>query len=109
GRNILNYLCEYTGAHTATLYAREGMIFNLLATHGVPGDHAIVQSFAQGDGLPGQVAASAAPVVLKNAEPDAARTLQIGTSFGAWLPRHLIIAPATIDGIVDAVIELGFT
>jgi CheY-like chemotaxis protein/signal transduction histidine kinase len=34
--------------------------------------------------------------------------LTIGSALGRDRPRHLVIAPATADGVVNAVVELGF-
>jgi CheY-like chemotaxis protein/CHASE3 domain sensor protein len=105
GRNVLAYLADYVQAQSGAFYVRDGNLFKRAATHGVPSDNDVPQQFALHEGLLGQAAASGAPMVLLDAPQS---HLTIGASLGQWRPRHVLIVPARSDGVVDAIVELGF-
>lgn len=102
---ILGFLHERTGSHAAALFKGEGGTFKRIAMHGAPSDADVPLSFQPGEGLMGQVATDAQPIVLRDVPPG---YLTIGSALGRDVPRHLVIAPATADGNVNAVIELGY-
>ena len=103
--NILAFLTRFLGAQGGAIFAGDGVHFHRLAVQGVPGDAQIVERFALKEGLLGQVAADQSAVVLEDI-PDG--YLTIGSAFGHDKPRHLVIAPASADDVVQGVIELGF-
>ena len=105
GRNVLSYLADYVHAQSAAFYTRDGNLFKRAATYGVPAESDVPAQFALHEGLLGQAAASGSPVVLRDA-PES--HLTVGASLGQWRPRHVLIVPTKSDGVVDAVLELGF-
>lgn len=105
GANVLAFLTAYLGAQGGAIYAGVEARYRRIAMQGVPADAAIVEDFALREGLLGQVAAERAAIVLDDI-PDG--YLTIGSAFGHGKPRHLVIAPAIADGVVQGVFELGF-
>ncbi|WEK44774.1 MAG: response regulator [Candidatus Sphingomonas colombiensis] len=105
GDNILAFLARFLGAEAGAIFVGDGRNYRRVATYGVPADAGIVQGFARGEGLLGQVAADRAPMVLSDI-PDG--YLTIGSALGRDRPRHLAIAPARADELVQGVVELGF-
>ncbi|WAC49278.1 response regulator [Asticcacaulis sp. SL142] len=106
GKNILGFLAEFTGAHAAAFYAKDGGIFKQVATFGVPPENDLPLTFGPGDGLPGQAVLKAGAIVIENMP--GSDSLTVGTSLGQWRPRHLALVGVDSDGQVDGVIELGF-
>jgi signal transduction histidine kinase/CheY-like chemotaxis protein/CHASE3 domain sensor protein len=105
GESVLDFLTPYLGAQAGVLFKGEGDNFERAAQLGVPGDADIPKSFATREGLLGRVAADGRPVILHDV-PEG--YLTVGSAFGRDKPRHLVIAPFNADGVVNAVIELGF-
>lgn len=103
--SILAFLSQYIGFQAGALFKGEGGAFMRVGTLGLPADAAIPLSFSVKEGLLGKVAAEDRPTILHDV-PDG--YLSIGSAFGQDKPRHLIIAPARADGVVNAVMELGF-
>ncbi len=58
-----------------------------------------------GDGLVGQAAKDNRLIHVRDIPGD---YLPIGSSLGHGKPRELVVAPASADGVVEAVMELGF-
>jgi CheY-like chemotaxis protein/signal transduction histidine kinase/CHASE3 domain sensor protein len=105
GQEALAFLSEYLGFQAGAVFKGEGGTFRKLATLGVPADSEMPAAFGYNDGLLGRVAADGRPVVIR----DLPETyLTIGSAFGSARPRHLVIAPTSVDGRVNAVLELGF-
>jgi CheY-like chemotaxis protein/CHASE3 domain sensor protein len=105
GDSMLDFLAPYLGAQAGVLFKGEGAHFERAAQLGVPGDADIPQGFALREGLLGQVAANGRTVLLHDV-PEGYVT--VGSALGRDKPRHLVIAPFRADGMVNAVIELGF-
>ncbi|MES2987744.1 MAG: response regulator [Pseudomonadota bacterium] len=103
--SILDFLTPYLGAQASVLFKGENDVFEKTAMLGVPGDAAVPKSFILREGLLGRAAADGKPVVLGDV-PDG--YLTIGSGLGRDTPRHLVIAPFSADGVVNAVIEFGF-
>ncbi|OYW77908.1 MAG: histidine kinase, partial [Asticcacaulis sp. 32-58-5] len=99
GKNLLSFMCDYTGAHAAAFYAKDGGIFKQVATFGVPPENDLPATFSPGDGLLGQAALKGGIITLENTPEDDALT--IGTALGQWRPRHLAIAAAKSDDLID--------
>jgi CheY-like chemotaxis protein/signal transduction histidine kinase/CHASE3 domain sensor protein len=102
---ILAYLSEFLGPQAAALFKGEGEAFTRAALMGVPADADVPKRFLLKEGLLGQAAADGRAIVLHDI-PDG--YLTIGSALGRHKPRHLVIAPFHADGVVNAVIELGF-
>lgn len=105
GDGILGFLVRYLGAQAGAVFSSENGHFRRVAAYGVAPDAQIIERFNRKQGLLGQVAVDGEPVVLSDI-PDG--YLTIGSSLGSDKPRHLVIAPASADGSVQGVIELGF-
>ena len=102
---ILDFLTGYVAAQASVLYKGEHGVFERMATLGVPGDATVPERFQLREGLVGRVAADGAPVVLEDVP---AGYLTLGSALGRDVPRHLVIAPLSADGAINAVVELGF-
>jgi signal transduction histidine kinase/DNA-binding response OmpR family regulator/CHASE3 domain sensor protein len=106
GDNILGYLCRYLDAHAGAIFSRDGNgPYRRVSTYGVPADAKILDHFASREGLLGQAAADGKSILIREA-PEG--YLAIGSAFGEGSPRHLVIAPANVDGSTNAVLEFGF-
>jgi signal transduction histidine kinase/CheY-like chemotaxis protein/CHASE3 domain sensor protein len=102
---ILAFLVVRTGSQAGVLFKGEGSTFRRMGMLGVPIDAAVPQAFERNEGLLGKVAIDGDAIIL-NDVPEG--YLTIGSALGRDTPRHLVIAPATADGAVNAVIELGY-
>ena len=105
GDSILDFLTPFLGAQAGVLFKGEGDLFKRAAQLGVPADADIPRSFVLREGLLGRVAADGQPVILHDV-PESYMT--VGSALGRGKPRHLVVAPFSADGNVNAVIELGF-
>ncbi len=105
GEDILAHLAAFTGLEGGALFKGENGRFIRVATRGVPQDADMPVAFNLKEGLLGQVAEDARPMVLADVPSG---YLTIGSAFGRDRPRHLVIVPALADGVVNAVMELGF-
>jgi CheY-like chemotaxis protein len=105
GEGIVEYLSRYLDAHVAVLYVKEGADLRLLATSGVPEGSAVPTHIRSDDGLVGQAVKNSRPVLIRDV-PEGFIT--VGSALSHGTPRNLIVSPATSDGAVNAVIELGF-
>jgi signal transduction histidine kinase/CheY-like chemotaxis protein/CHASE3 domain sensor protein len=106
GEQVLAVLVDNLGARVGAIYVSEpgGELHRIaghaLAASGEPG--AVIQP---GEGLTGQAARGGRTVVLRELPGD---YLAISSTVGRTTPRELVVAPASIDGALQAVIELGF-
>jgi len=105
GESILHFLARYLDAHAGAVFVNIGTVFRRMSTYGVPAAADIPTHFALSEGLLGQAAVEGRPFILRDV-PDGYLTL--GSALGRDKPKHLVIAPASADGAVNAVIELGF-
>ncbi|MGZ4974538.1 MAG: response regulator, partial [Limisphaerales bacterium] len=105
GGQVLQFLVEYSGAQAGAMFIEEEGEFRRFASYGVPPDARVPEKFGFNDGLLGQTAKEGRIIVLKNV-PDG--YLAVGSALGEASPRHLLIAPVTIEGKVNGVVELGF-
>jgi signal transduction histidine kinase/DNA-binding response OmpR family regulator/CHASE3 domain sensor protein len=106
GDNILGYLCRYLDAHVGAAFSRDrNGPYRRMSTYGVPADTTILDHFASGEGLLGQAAVDGRSILVRDV-PDG--YLAIGSAFGEGKPRHLVVAPAIVDGSTNAVLEFGF-
>lgn len=103
--NVLAFLSRYLGSQAGVAFAGQGDRFRRAAALGVPADAITPDGFRLKEGLLGQVAADGRAVLLTDV-PEG--YLTVGSALGRDKPRHLVIAPARVDGSVNGVIELGF-
>ena len=103
GEKVLDVLVEGTGAQVGAVYVTEGNDLRRVAKHAVSGDSpAMVKS---GEGLVGEAALDGRLVHLSSV-PD--NYLTVSSGVGKSKPRNVVIAPAAIDGKVQAIVELGY-
>ncbi|MGB7974806.1 MAG: response regulator [Roseiarcus sp.] len=106
GDAILGYLCRYLDAHAGAVFSRDrNGPYRRVSSYGVPAGAKILDHFASGDGLLGQAAVEGRSILVRDV-PDG--YLAIGSAFGEGKPRHLVVAPAIVDGSTNAVLEFGF-
>jgi len=104
GDNILRYLGEYLDAQVGAIFVAEGGNFRRVAGFGLPGDFEVA-SVRPGDGLAGQAAKDDRPLHVRDVPRD---YLPVSSGTGRAAPAELLIAPASVDGRVYAIVELGF-
>jgi signal transduction histidine kinase/CheY-like chemotaxis protein/CHASE3 domain sensor protein len=106
GDKVLSTLADNLGAKVGVLYVTEpgGNLRRIsghaLAAAGDPGPLLKV-----GEGLTGQAAKDTRTTHIRNL-PEG--YLAISSTFGKTTPRELVVSPARVDGVTQAVIELGF-
>ncbi len=105
GDDIMTFLAQYLGFQAGVLFKGEGGRFTRAAALGVPAEANVPTVFAAREGLLGRVADEGKAMVLDDV-PEG--YLTIGSALGQDKPRHLLIVPAHADGVVNAVLELGF-
>jgi CheY-like chemotaxis protein/CHASE3 domain sensor protein len=104
GNSVLTFLAEYLGARVGAIFIAESGRFRRTGGFALPatGDS---DSIRPGDGLTGE--AVRANRVLHVREVPAGY-LSVSSSLGRAEPSELLIAPVSMDGKVQAVVELGF-
>jgi CheY-like chemotaxis protein/CHASE3 domain sensor protein len=103
GEHVLSFLGSFLGAQVGALFIAEGAgVFRRFAGYAMAAGSDVVRG---GDGLLGQAARDNRPVRVQNV-PEG--YLPITSALGHGSPREVLIAPATADGTVHAVVELGF-
>ena len=101
----LHFLCDYLGAQAGVLFVESGGVFQRTATFALPATASVPEHIKLGEGLLGQ-AAKDGKMQLVDDVPEG--YLTIGSALGQQRPRHLLIAPASMDGVVNAIFEFGF-
>jgi CheY-like chemotaxis protein/CHASE3 domain sensor protein len=104
GDNMLRYLSEYLDAQVGALFVAEGGGFRRVAGFALAGAFEAAR-LRPGDGLAGQAAKDNRPLRIRDVPHD---YLPVSSATGRAAPAELLIAPASIDGRVYAVLELGF-
>lgn len=105
GNNILEFMARYAGAVAGALFVGTGETYRRAATYGIPEDTMVPERIRLREGLLGQAAAEGRTMIVGDV-PDG--YLAFGSAFGHGKPRHLAIVPASVEGTVNSVIELGF-
>jgi len=105
GESILAFLARYLDAHAGAVFVRDADAYRRIATYGVPANAKLIERFTLKEGLLGQAAAERRPFFIRDV-PDG--YLTVGSALGQAKPKHLVISPATADGSVNTVLELGF-
>jgi CheY-like chemotaxis protein/CHASE3 domain sensor protein len=104
GNNVLGFIAEYLDAQVGALFIAESGHFRRVAGFALPAG-IDVDLMRPGDGLAGQAAKANRPLRVRDVP---AEYLPISSGVGRGKPGELLIAPASIDGLVHAVVELGF-
>jgi len=104
GNNILAYLSEYLHAHVGAIYIAEDGHYRRFGGFALP-KGAEGDIIRPGDGLTGQAAKSNRPQHLQGIPED---YLPISSALGRARPAELVVTPASISGVVYAVLEMGF-
>jgi CheY-like chemotaxis protein len=102
---VIGQLTEYLNAQIGALYVRENGHLELsgrYAFHQNGKDH----HFALGQGLIGQVALDAKPIIVRDVP---ANYLKIDSGLGNTTPRNIMVYPFLYEGEVKAVAEIGTT
>ena len=103
GDKVLGVVTDHLRARVAAIYTVEpGGVLRRIAGHALPPGAAIERL---GDGLTGQAVKDDRKTVVRDLP---AGYLDVSSGSGRAAPRELVIAPASADGVVQAVVELGF-
>ncbi|HEY6175904.1 MAG TPA: CHASE3 domain-containing protein, partial [Kofleriaceae bacterium] len=104
GESALGVLVDQLDARVGAIYAREaGGELRRIAGHALPAS--ACELVQPGDGLTGEAVRQDRPVHIRNVP---AGYLEVSSTVGKSAPRELVITPAAVDGVVQAVTELGF-
>jgi CheY-like chemotaxis protein/signal transduction histidine kinase/CHASE3 domain sensor protein len=104
GNNLLGFLAGFVDAQVGAVYMAEAGYYRRFAGYALPADSP-VETIRLGDGLVGQAARDNRPLRTRDVP---AGYLPISSGIGGGTPNELVIVPAGIDGVVHAVLELGF-
>ena len=106
GDNILSFLAGYLNAQVGAIYIAEGQKqFRRHASFAIPQQAGAADVIRPGDGLLGQAAKEGRVLDVRDVPEN---YLPVVSSLGRATPAHLLIAPASVNSVVNAVIELGF-
>ncbi len=105
GEKALAFLADYLDARVGAIYIAESHDrFRRFAAYAI--DPGVEQaSLRTGDGLLGQAAKENRPMLVRDV-PDG--YLPVVSGLGRSKPATLFVAPASVEGVVHAVVELGF-
>ena len=105
GQHVLTFLADYMDVQVGALYVTEGgQVLRRYAGYAMAPD-ASGEQVRKGEGLLGQAALEKKVIHVRDVPGD---YLKVNSSLGGAKPRELLISPGTADGIVHAVLELGF-
>ncbi|HEX3397359.1 MAG TPA: response regulator [Steroidobacteraceae bacterium] len=104
GNNLLGFLARFVEAQVGAVYIAEAGQYRRLAGYAIPANET-VDSVRPGDGLVGQAAKDKRALRVRNVP---AGYLPISSAVGQGTPNELVVVPASVDGLVHAVVELGF-
>jgi CheY-like chemotaxis protein/signal transduction histidine kinase len=103
GNNLLGFLAGFVDAQVGAIYMAEAGLYRRFAGYALPADG--LQAVRPGDGLVGQAARDRRALRVRDVP---AGYLPISSGIGMGTPNELVVLPAVIDGVVHAVLELGF-
>ena len=105
GQEVLGFLTEYLDAQVGALYiAEEGGRFRRFGSFALPPD-ASAAEIRSGETLAGQAARENRTLHVTQVPPG---YLPVSSGLGRTPSAELLVAPASADGVVHGVIELGF-
>jgi CheY-like chemotaxis protein/signal transduction histidine kinase/CHASE3 domain sensor protein len=103
--DTLAILASYGRADVGAFFTKEQGAWQRRAGYALDSRAAGPETFAEGEGVIGQAAMAGKLVHLRQVPPDFLK-LRSGTGEGA--PAELVVIPARIEGMTNAVLELGF-
>jgi CheY-like chemotaxis protein/CHASE3 domain sensor protein len=104
GTNLLGFLAGFVEAQVGAVYIAEGGLFRRFAGYALPANDE-VGTVRPGDGLVGQAVRDNRLLRVRDVPSG---YLPISSGIGRGAPAELLVIPASIDGLVHAVIEVGF-
>jgi CheY-like chemotaxis protein/signal transduction histidine kinase/CHASE3 domain sensor protein len=104
GNNLLGFLAGFVEAQVGAVYIADAGQYRRFAAYAIPADDSVV-TVRPGDGLVGQAAKDKRALRVRDVP---AGYLPISSGIGKGTPNELVVVPASIDGVVHAVLELGF-
>ncbi len=104
GHNMLGFLAGFVQAQVGAAYIAEAGYYRRFAGYALPAQE-MVDSIRPGDGLVGQAARDKQALRVRDVP---AGYLPITSGIGTGTPNELVVIPASIDGVVQAIVELGF-
>lgn len=107
GSNILRFFADYLGSVVAALYVRdEHGGLRRVASYGLSGEQqAREQVIGEQEGLLAQAVSQGKLLRLEDVPPD---YFKVNSGLGEGLPRSVLVVPASNDGQINGVVELGF-
>jgi CheY-like chemotaxis protein/signal transduction histidine kinase/CHASE3 domain sensor protein len=103
GNNLLGFLAGFLEAQVGAVYISEAGQYRRFAGFALPAQG--LETVRPGDGLVGQAARDQRALRVRDVP---AGYLPISSGIGTGTPNELVVVPAGIDGVVHAVLELGF-
>jgi len=104
GANLLGFLAGFVEAQVGAAYIAEAGQYRRFAAYAIPANES-VETVRPGDGLVGQAAEDKRALRVRDVP---AGYLPISSGIGRGTPNELVVVPASVDGVVQAVLELGF-
>jgi CheY-like chemotaxis protein/signal transduction histidine kinase/CHASE3 domain sensor protein len=104
GNNLLGFLAAFVEAQVGAVYIAEAGNFRRFAGYAIAADSAVA-CVRPGDGMVGQAAKDRRALRVRDVP---AGYLPISSGIGKGTPNELVVVPAGVDGVVHAVLELGF-
>ncbi|MBL8952947.1 MAG: response regulator, partial [Myxococcaceae bacterium] len=107
GEGIVRFVADYLGAQLGALFFADGTgQLKLVGAYGLPSTVKSERNVpAEVDGLTAEALKSKVPVVVDAVPPG---YFKVSSALGETAPAQLVMAPAIVDGIPSAVLELGF-
>lgn len=109
-RTFLTKIVPLTGASQAVFYIKDGekedddLKYKLLASYAFKERKHLSNTFAEGEGLVGQVVLEKTPIILTNVPAD---YVVVKSGLGEAPPLNLYVLPVIFEGNVNAVVELA--
>src|SRR6202167_1304034 len=103
GNNLLGFLAGFVEAQVGAVYIADAGQYRRSASYAISADGP--EAVRPGDGLVGQAAKDKRALRVRDVP---AGYLPISSGIGKGTPNELVVVPASIDGVVQAVLELGF-
>jgi len=105
GTTCLTALADYTSADVGAFFIKEGVNWRRSAGHALDSRAEGHETFADGEGVVGRAAREGTVLDLRDIPAD---FLAVRSGTGEATPREVVVIPARLDGVTEAVVELGF-